>query len=397
MLQYLFAFLPVAATCGWLVGRKKSNKEILGRVSFTMRRDYFKGLNYLINEQPDKAVDVFIKLLEVDSDTVETHLALGSLFRRRGEVERAIRIHQNIIARPNLATHHRLQALSELGQDYLRAGVLDRAERLFLELIELGERNQSSYRFLLNIYQQEKDWIKAIEIAQKLQGLGEPMGVVIAHYYCEIAEQLLEKGEVSSAQFQLKKAQNYNSACARASLLRAQIECSEKNYKAAIQSYQKLINQDPEFLMEAIDPLINCYCQLDAEDKMLVYFHDCLAKYSHISLILAIAGYLQRSQSYEHALEFFTAQVRQKPSLAGLKHLVNSYQKDSHADTQQKFTVIADLIHELLLDTPNYRCVQCGFSSKSLFWLCPSCHKWETIKPIQSADSHSLRQLQGEK
>ncbi|OGO90980.1 MAG: lipopolysaccharide assembly protein LapB [Coxiella sp. RIFCSPHIGHO2_12_FULL_42_15] len=394
MLQYLFGLLPVAATCGWWVGRRKFNKEASGRISFKMRRDYFKGLNYLINEQPDKAVDVFIKLLEVDSDTVETHLALGSLFRRRGEVERAIRIHQNIIARPNLATQHRLQALSELGQDYLRAGVLDRAERLFLELVELGERNQSSYRFLLSIYQQEKDWLKAIEIAQKLQGLGEPMGVIIAHYHCEIAEHLLEQADTADVHVHLKKAQSYNPSCVRASLIRARIEFNDKNYKAAIQSYQKVINQDPEFLIEAVNPLIHCYRELDAEDKMSVYFQDCLIRYPHLSLVLAISSYLKRSQSDEHAIEFIAEQVQQKPSLPGLKCLVTSYLKKGHtADELNKFAVIDDLLSRLLVDAPNYRCGQCGFSSKSLFWLCPSCHKWETIKPIQSADIQSLRHL----
>lgn len=396
MLQYLFGLLPVAASCGWWMGRRRYDKESIrhGGVPFKMRRDYFKGLNYLINEQPDKAVDVFIKLLEVDSDTVETHLALGSLFRRRGEVERAIRIHQNIIARPDLATQHRLQALSELGQDYLRAGVLDRAERLFLELVELGERNQSSYRFLLNIYQQEKDWVKAIEIAQKLQGLGESMGVIIAHYHCEIAEQALDQGNASSAHLNLKKAQTYHSSCVRASLIRAKIEFNDQNYKAAIQNYQKIINQDPEFLIEMINPLINCYRALGEEDKMLTYFRDCLARYPHLSLVLAISGYLQRSQSYEHAIEFIAEQVRQKPSLAGVKCLVGSYLKEIHPRGEtDKFAVIDQLLDQLLVDVPHYRCGQCGFSSKSLFWLCPSCHKWETIKPIQQIDTEMVKQL----
>src|SRR3990167_1271396 len=156
MLQYLFALLPVAATCGWLLGRQKSNKESSGRVSFKVRRDYFKGLNYLINEQPDKAVDVFIKLLEVDSDTVETHLALGSLFRRRGEVERAIRIHQNIIARPQLSLRDRKEALMALGQDYMSAGLFDRAERIFLEVVEIRAHSEQALKLLLHIYQQDR-------------------------------------------------------------------------------------------------------------------------------------------------------------------------------------------------------------------------------------------------
>ncbi len=391
MLQYLFSLLPVAAGCGWYMGRKKTKNETPGRLSFKMRRDYFKGLNYLINEQPDKAVDVFIKLLEVDSDTVETHLALGSLFRRRGEVERAIRIHQNIIARPNLAAPQRLQALSELAQDYLRAGVLDRAERLFLELIEVGEKNQSSYRFLLNIYQQEKDWQKAIEISQKLQSLGEPMGTLIAQYHCEMTEKLMAAGQTNEALAHLKKAQSCDSTCVRASVIRGQIEFENKNYKAAILSYQKVIQQDMAYLSEVINPLMESYRKLEAEDKMMNYFRQCLAKNPHISLVLAISNYLQRSQSDEHAVDFIAEQIQNQPSLPGLKHLVKSYLKKASSATQQKLIVINDLIDRLLDDVPIYRCGQCGFSSKSLYWLCPSCHSWSSIKPIQGYEIHLIK------
>lgn len=250
MLQYLFALLPVAATCGWYMGSKKSDSKVKKRNPFTMRHDYFRGLNYLINEQPDKAVDVFIKLLEVDSDTVETHLALGNLFRRRGEVERATRIHQNIIARPNLAADHRLQALSELGQDYLKAGVLDRAERLFVELIELGRRDLTSYQFLLTIYQQEKDWIKAIDVAKKIQGLGKPMGLVIAHYCCELAEWYLQQANLQQVQLFLKKAQSYHFAGIRSHLIRARLEVEQGNDRNAIHYYKKVIYQEQHDLCD---------------------------------------------------------------------------------------------------------------------------------------------------
>lgn len=384
MLQYLFALLPVAATCGWHFGRKKSDRDIKGGISFTMRRDYFKGLNYLINEQPDKAVDVFIRLLEVDSDTVETHLALGSLFRRRGEVERAIRIHQNIIARPSLAPQHRQQALLELGQDYLRAGVLDRAERLFLELVDVGERNQSSYRFLLNIYQQEKDWLKAVKIAQKLQNLGESMETDIAQYYCELAELHLQQGQQQPALSHLKKAQNCDSVCVRASMLRAQIEFDCKNYKAAITHYKKVIHQDGAYLSEIIDALASCYRQLNAEGDMLAYFRSCLEKRPHISLVLAISAYLQRNQGDRDALKFITSQIQHQPSLVGIKHLVDSFMRKFNFDVSKELSIIGNLLNNLLDDSPSYRCLQCGFASKGLFWLCPSCHKWSTIKPIQA-------------
>ena len=157
-----FCLLPVAAASGWYWGHSKQKRSRASKNSQFMPRDYFVGLNYLINEQPDKAVDVFIKMLDVNSDTFETHLALGSLFRRRGEADRAVRIHQNLLARPELNREQRIQALSELGQDYLRAGLLDRAEGLFLQLLEMDASSKDSLCYLLNIYQQQKDWSRQL-------------------------------------------------------------------------------------------------------------------------------------------------------------------------------------------------------------------------------------------
>src|SRR3990167_5526083 len=180
----LWPLLLPAAACSswWLARRHYLTKE--GQMENQLSREYVVGLNYLLNEQPDKAVDVFIKLLEVDSETVETHLALGSLFRRRGEVDRAIRIHQNLIARPQLSLFQRKEALMALGQDYMSAGVFDRAEHIFLEVVELaGDREVNSLRGLLAIYQQEKAWEKALDVIQKVEGgTGRSMHFELAHY-----------------------------------------------------------------------------------------------------------------------------------------------------------------------------------------------------------------------
>src|SRR3990167_859744 len=225
MIPATLTLLPFATGgLGWLIGRyfwQKTTSE----QNNNLPADYFVGLNYLINEQPDKAVDVFILLLEVNSETIETHLALGSLFRRRGEVDRAIRMHQNLIARPQLSKHYRAQALEALGQDYLHAGVIDRDEKLFLELVEMGEKNIPSLRSLLHIYQQEKDWLQAIETAQKLAAVsGETMDPTIAQYYCEIAEQVMEEGAMHQASRYLKRAKAIDPDCVMASLMRGNIE-----------------------------------------------------------------------------------------------------------------------------------------------------------------------------
>ncbi len=207
MLDLLLLLLPIAAVSGWYGGYK--HKSSAAQKPNFLPRDYFIGLKYLIDEQPDKAVDIFIKMLEVNSDTVETHLALGGLFRRRGEVNRAIRIHQNLIARPQLVKGQRVQALSELAQDYMRAGVLDRAENLFLELLELDKGNEANFRYLLHIYEQQKDWEQAITIARKLHN----MQPAIAHYYCELGDH--------------KKALLMDKNCVRATLLQGAMHIND--------------------------------------------------------------------------------------------------------------------------------------------------------------------------
>src|SRR3972149_1945846 len=183
----LWLLLPLAAASGWFVARLEQKRRV--QKSLDLPSAYFTGLNFLLNEQPDKAIEVFIRVLEVNSDTVETHLALGNLFRRRGEVERAIRIHQNLIARPTLDKEQRSHALMELGQDYFKAGLFDRAENLFLELAEIQAHSEQALKLLLHIYQQEKEWEKAIDVTRKLAPItGKIMDENIAHFYCELAD-----------------------------------------------------------------------------------------------------------------------------------------------------------------------------------------------------------------
>lgn len=247
MLQLLLLLLPLAAVSGWFFGyrHRKSSEDNLENNFISP--EYFLGLNFLINEQPDKAVDVFVRMLEVNTDTVETHLALGNLFRRRGEVDRAIRIHQNLIARPQLDETQRMQAIFELAQDYLRAGVLDRAEKLFLELIKKGGEVSASLNSLINIYQQQKDWYQAISTAKKLEKLSSVnMNTPIAHLYCELANQTRTKGLHDKAHSYLKDALRHDKNCARANIILGKLFFESGKYQEAIKSMLKVYKQDPE-------------------------------------------------------------------------------------------------------------------------------------------------------
>ena len=219
----LFLLLPVAAFSGWVLGRRRSERTSGARVS-ELSTSYFRGLNYLLNEQQDKAIEVFLKLAEINRDTVETHLALGNLFRRRGEVDRAIRVHQNLIARPNLSQEEKTVALLELGEDYMRAGLLDRAETLFADLVAMDALAPSALRHLIAIYQHERDWDKAIEHAQRLErATGEPQSAMIAQFHCELADQARAQGARDDARRHVDDAFAVEPECVRASMILGQI------------------------------------------------------------------------------------------------------------------------------------------------------------------------------
>ncbi|MCR4301001.1 MAG: lipopolysaccharide assembly protein LapB, partial [Sulfuricaulis sp.] len=258
----LWLLLPLAAASGWFAARLEQKRR--ARQSLDLPSAYFKGLNFLLNEQHDKAIEVFIRVLEVNSETVETHLALGNLFRRRGEVERAIRIHQNLIARPTLDKEQRSQALLELAQDYHKAGLFDRAENLFLELAEIRVHSEQALRVLLHIYQQEKEWEKAISIVQRLARLsGKNMNSMIAHFYCERAELDLSRQNDSSAREHLKQALAVDDKCVRASILLGDIAAQEGDLRGAIERWQRIEEQDIHYLGEVAERISDCFQKLD--------------------------------------------------------------------------------------------------------------------------------------
>ena len=323
-----------------------------------------------------------------DTEVVETHLALGVLFRRRGEVGRAIRIHQNLIARPNLPKPLRAEALLALGQDYLKAGMLDRAERLFIEFTEAagGQHAWIGLRHLLDIYQQEKNWEAAIATANKLTATEPTIQKSIAHYCCELALQAKEQGQIELAQKHLKRALEADSACTRASLLQAEFEIAAGRFKQALQVFQRAVQQDSDYLTEMVAPIILCYEQLEDEEAMQDYLQLCLQKYPRTSVLLALASYRQCQQGDMAAAELIAQHLQHRPSIRGLQRLITLQLNMASEEAKKNLTILYDLVANLLKNKPIYRCGHCGFNGKVLHWLCPSCRHWGSIKPIQGVE-----------
>jgi lipopolysaccharide biosynthesis regulator YciM len=385
--DFLWLLLPLAAGSGWLVGRYGKRRRESVAAADDLRSNYFKGINYLLNEQPDKAIEAFIKVLEVDSETVETHLALGNLYRRRGEVDRAIRIHQNLIARPNLESEQRSEALLELGHDYLSAGLLDRAENLLQELADGGDYRVQALRQLIDIYEQEKDWNKAIARAHLLEKVtGNHLGPVIAHYQCELAERFREATEVDAALEMVKKALATDDRCVRASILEGDILTDLDEHERAIRAYQRVEEQDADYVPETIERMQFSYRALDRPQDMDEYLNGLMERYGWITPMLALADLKHSREGAPEAIAFISEQLRRRTSVRGLDRLLELELEQADAEKGAHVSILKDLTGELLSDRPKYKCLHCGFPARLLHWQCPSCKHWNTIKPIQGVE-----------
>ncbi len=392
--EYLFALvvglLPVAALSGWFIGRRDAStprdKRSRGAVA-GLSSDYIRGLNFLLNDRPDKAIEVFIKAIEVESETVETHLALGNLFRRRGEVDRAIRIHQNIVARPSLEFDQRALALLELGLDYMRSGLLDRAESLFKELLESGAHQRQAIEHLVDIYQQERDWGKAIEYTQRLEVLGNTdLRDRRAHFLCEQADALLAEGDVEEASARLRSALTVDNNCVRASLMQARLAMTAGAYDAAIRHLQRIETQNIAFLSEAIAPLVECYRSLDRIPELVTYLERLGRLHSGVTPILMLAELRRELQGIDAAKQCIVVELKQRPTVRGIDRLI-AYSLDSaRGEAHESLSLLKEVTNRLIEQKLNYMCGTCGFKGRSLHWHCPSCKSWNSVKPIHGIE-----------
>lgn len=271
-------FFPLFFGLGWAAAR--IDIQHLVKESRALPRSYFQGLNFLLNEQPDRAIESFVDAVKVDPHTIELHFALGSLFRRRGETERAIRMHQNLVEREDLPQDLKLQALAELGQDYLKAGLLDRAEEVFDKLKDSAMVKEAK-RNLLEIYQLEKDWEKAIAIAAELPDIASQKE--IAEYYCELAAAEMIRSRPDLASGYLKTALERNRKCVRASLLQGDIEAQQDRSKEAIACWQRIEQQDPTYLALVAQRLLDAFRKLVRRDEGLQLLRGYLEHYPSLS------------------------------------------------------------------------------------------------------------------
>ena len=383
-------FLLLAAA-GWALGRFGERDE-LEEAPAPLNVDYLKGLNFLLNEQTDQALEHFLKMVRVDDKTIETHFALGSLFRRRGEVDRAIRIHQNIIARPDLAAEQRDQALFSLAKDYLRAGLLDRAENLFVRLSEGSRYQVEALEQLCRIYEQEKEWQRAIEAAEKLEVLsGESLALQIAHYYCELAEQAVSNKDYTAARAFVKKAQSGRPRTQRGALTRARIALDTDDNKTAVRLYHRIVDENSYLITEALPALVDVYERDQSAAQLDKSLRSHLEANPGMKTDVAYTAIVNNIGGIDIIDECVEEYMLSEPTLAEFIDL-QTVKEATGDDRQVALDKVRAALSKLATTIPRYQCKECGFSSQRLLWQCPSCRNWETQRPFSTVNFDSLLQ-----
>ncbi len=380
--------LPVFFGLGWLAARIDI-KQLLNE-SRALPRSYFTGLNFLLNEQPDKAIEAFLEAARIDPETIELHFALGSLFRRRGETDRAIRVHKHLIERDaslsQLTPDQRLHALSELGQDYLKAGLLDRAEEIFLKLRGTG-RDEEALRNLLEIYQQEKEWEKAIDIAGMMPGHAEHLWQKeIAEFHCELAGAHLLNGRLDAARERLTAALTANRRCVRATLMMGELEAKVGNGETALSTWQTIEHQNPVFLSLVAEKMMGVYRELGREAIGIDVLRSYLAHYPSIDLLDTAYVAEQAANGPEAAYTLVRDELRRNPTLLGLDKLLEAQILLAPPERRADLDLIKNLIHNHTRRVARYRCDDCGFKARQFHWRCPACGGWETFPPKRTEE-----------
>jgi lipopolysaccharide biosynthesis regulator YciM len=388
LVQLLLILVAVASA--WLLGYWYRPRS---RSSDDNASSYYKGLNYLLGEQVDAAVMTVISELPVNLETLPTHLALGNLMRSKGEVEGAIRIHQNLLSRPSLPKDKLYQVHLELARDYMSAGLLDRAERLLRDVVDESTIYRAyALALLQNIYQSEKDWDQAIAVARlrlpqrgwfKMSATpsseGKAVECSLSHYHCQKAQPLLANHDNNAAAKELQLARHFDADNVRAYLLLAGLAITQNNPRQALDILQTVIERQPAFASEVLPLFREAFAGFADKAAYLDALQRISAKANSTAFIIECAVVIAECEGRESALGYLYDAAMQRPTLG----LLSAVLEQPGGEQQQSLTLVRQLLALLKVERPTYRCRHCGFSGQKLHWLCPSCEQWGTIAPLR--------------
>lgn len=371
--------IPLFFGLGWLMARVDIRQLV--RESRKLPNSYFRGVNFLLNDQPDRAIEAFLEVVKLEPETIDLHFALGGLFRRRGEFDRAIRMHEHLLAREGLSEELRLRALAELGQDYLKAGLLDRAEQAFAKL--LGSAMQGDARgFLLEIYVQEKDWEKAIETARVLEReTSKPLASEIAHFHCELALLATTRNQPEQAAAQLQEALTVNRQSVRANLMAGDLDAASGKHEAAIADWRLIEAQNAPHLALVVDRVLGSYRQLEKLDEGVLWLRALYVRNPTPDVFDALYRAVGEAEGAEAASQLAREEMRRTPSLRTLDRLLDAEIQTADAPQRDRLQLEKGLIASHSQKLMRYQCARCGFKGRQYFWRCPACGRWDSFDP----------------
>jgi lipopolysaccharide biosynthesis regulator YciM len=382
--------VPFFFALGWIAARVDIRHVI--SESRSLPRSYYKGLNALLDEQPDRAIDVFVDIARLDPETAELHFALGKLFRRRGDIERAVRVHQNLLSRPDLSPDMSAQARFELGQDYLKAGLLDRAEETFHRLAETQFASQAS-RALLEIYQREKEWKRAIDATLALQASGAgAFQKEIAQFHCELAQDELVHVNPDAALATLEKALSFDRNNVRATILVGDALLSKGDTEGALRAWRRVEQQSAAHVGLVAQRLMDGYRTVGRADEGLRLLKGYLAEAPAIDLLEVVFRAELELAGPGAANQLVTDELRRMPTLLALDKLIEARLMYAAPERLPELTMMKSLVGGYAQKLARYQCSHCGFKAKQFYWQCPGCSQWESYAPRRSEELSVLNQ-----
>lgn len=394
MLELLFLLLPVAALYGWYMGQrsvKKDQEDLSNKFS----RDYVTGLNFLLSNQQEKAVDLFLSMLQKQesenqistASQFEAELTLGNLFRSRGEVDRALRIHQALINSPNYSFEQKLLAKQQLAKDFMVSGFYDRAENYYISLVDEPEFAIHSLSKLTVIYQKTREWKKAINVAEKLLKISpETDKIPLSHYYCEYAQAVKSEHKIAFVE-SLNKALEYYPQSTRASMMLGDFYLEQKEYDKALYYFEQILQQDPDYISEVLGRIYHAYAMLNDLNNYELFLIKANQVKHNSSVDIALTEFIEKKEGMSAAHSQLYQQLRAYPNLITFHRFIR-YQADfaEEGNGKESLLLLHNMVGNQIKKSFQYRCLNCGYQSYRLMWYCPSCNQWEKVKPIQSIE-----------
>ena len=387
MLELLFLLLPVVFGYGWFMGRNSvKQKDQIATQDLSIK--YSTGLNYLLSNQQDKAIDYLLEALKVEDDTVEAHFAMANLFRKRGELDRALKVHEHLVRHGNLPSKAKQQAIYELAKDFLSAGLYDRAETMFYKLLKSKVYTVKAQHALMQIYQSTKDWQQGIALQKSIKKSNDKRLLhELANFYCELATQAKEKDEYIATIELLENALQLDPKSCRANWLLAKVYEEHEQFEHASRSYKAIYLQDKEFFPDVIEPMHICYKNTGLEDEFFTFIGDVYKETGSTSALIKYLEFIQQQSDVQAANDFLLEALKRRPTIKGFKHFIKMQMADGTTERQaETLDVIKELISSYLSIRPRYTCRNCGFNSSTHYWACPSCHDWEQLKPVRGLE-----------